>query len=77
MLIRQSSKKQEGQTSVEYVLLFAVMAVMILGLTRRLKEYLVGESDRCPNESIACKILDRMKGPNLFDGTYRYFTIRR
>ncbi len=48
---------KSGQTSVEYILLIAVVVVMINTVMQRVKEYVFAEQDNCTSESksLVCK----------------------
>ena len=53
-----SRVKESGQTSVEYILLFAVVIIMTLALMQQIKDRIIGDIDNCEsnNQSIGCKI---------------------
>lgn len=68
---------KNGQTSVEYVLMLAVVVLITLTTLGKVKDYMVGQED-CPNESLVCRFLsDGGLIGNYFRGDYQYFTIRR
>ena len=69
--------KQSGQTAVEYVILIAALSLIIISLSKKIKENLLGENGDCntpETKSFICEafslgLLDR-------DGGYRRFTLR-
>ena len=69
--------KESGQTTVEYVLFIAVISAVVITLSKKVKNHLLGEDGECNNPestSFVCEafnlgLLDR-------DGGYRYFTLR-
>lgn len=40
---------QRGQTGVEYILMVAVLALVIISLTGKIKTYLLGDDGTCAN----------------------------
>tara|TARA_B100000927_G_scaffold250923_1_gene215562 strand:- start:362 stop:586 length:225 start_codon:yes stop_codon:yes gene_type:complete len=70
-------KNNLGQTTVEYILFIAVITVVVITLSKKVKNHLLGEDGECNNPestSFICEafnlgLLDR-------DGGYRYFTLR-
>jgi hypothetical protein len=72
-----SKWRESGQTVVEYLFLFAVTVVMINGVGKKLKNFLVGPGGVCPNQSIVCKIIDKLQAPGNLSGNFRYFSVRK
>lgn len=68
--------KQNGQSSVEYILMLFVMATIVIGLSRRIKFLMFGPGE-CPNDSLICKMLGAYEAEGYLDGRYRYFTLKR
>lgn len=67
---------QRGQTAVEYMLLMVVIASIMGGVFGKVKTYFIG-TGRCPNNSFICRVIEINSGPDMFDGTYRFFTLSR
>ena len=69
-------KNNKGQTAIEYVILISVLSLIIINLSKRIKENLLGENGDCNNpevksficESFNLGLLDRANG-------YRRFTL--
>jgi len=70
---------EKGQTAVEYILLFAVVAVMLMSLMRYVQQRVLGNPDDCegqtgPNQSMTCKIYGIF---NSYTGDYSKFRYYR
>ena len=70
-------KKNSGQTTVEYILFVVVISVVVINLSKKVKEHLLGEDGTCTNpesKSFVCEAFNL----GLFDraGGYRFFTLR-
>ena len=52
------SLSKAGQTTVEYILLLAVIVAIVTSLSKTIKNYLIGPDGKCTgqaNESLVCK----------------------
>lgn len=69
---------KKGQTAVEYLFLTSVLVVMLMGISKKIQDYLIG-TGRCPSPAFICRLMDQYNGPGLFDtdSRFRYFTIRK
>ena len=70
-------KSEDGQTMVEYVLLIAFVAIITVGVFKKINDYLINNPDSFQN-----KYMDTYKkvlqGDNSsFSGQYKHFYIRR
>lgn len=70
---------QSGQTSLEYILLLAVVMFMIVNILGKVKDQLVAEQNPCPatDQSIGCTISRAVSSFGTSDETFRFFTLRR
>ena len=67
-----------GQTTVEYILLMAVIVAVITSLSKTIKSYLIGPDGKCTgasNESLICKAFNAggfLQGGSMF----RFFKLQ-
>ena len=71
--------KESGQTSVEYILMLAVVMIMIINILGAVKERLIAEQTPCPpnDDSIGCTIFRAVASFGTTDDNFRFFTLRR
>lgn len=70
-------KSEKGQTTVEYVLMIAVIAVVMTNLFKKLEGYLITNPDSFKNQYLG-GYKNMFGGDNgSFQGQYKWFTIRR
>ena len=68
--------KQLGQTSLEYIFLITVMALILFSITGQIQEWLVGQGQDCEvnPEPFVCRITTFM--PSRGYDNYRFFRFR-
>ncbi len=79
-IIRFSSQlRDRGQTSVEYILMIAVVAYMIITIMGNIRDQLIAEQTPCPanDTSIGCTISRAVSSFGSPDASFRFFQIRR
>lgn len=70
-------KNEKGQTSVEYILLLAVVMAVLSNLLPRIQEYLISNPNSLQN-TVLSGFGNTMEGfNNGFNGQYQRFTLRR
>lgn len=70
-------KNEKGQTTVEYILLIAVIVGIMLSVFQQLEEYLVTGPNSLQNKFIG-SFQKNISGRNSsFEGKYKYFRVRR
>lgn len=70
---------EAGQTSVEYILMIAVVAILIFSMMNKIRDNLLARTIPCPPEdrSLGCSISRSASTIGATDTTFRYFTLRR
>ena len=73
---------ESGQTSVEYILMLAVMVTLITSLMGIAKDRILGNVENCGagTASLACslqRIVNFGSNPGDTENNFRYFTLRR
>jgi len=73
------SGKQSGQTSIEYILLLAVVVFMITTIMKNVKNRFIAEQTPCPisDKSLGCMIARGISSFGTSDANFRYFQVRR
>jgi hypothetical protein len=74
--------ENKGQTSVEYIVLLAVIVFLVLAAGAKLKSRLIGDSETCEvgDTSFKCMIINEILNSGGFGGTppdFKHFTLRR
>ncbi|MBF0361716.1 MAG: hypothetical protein HQK49_11930 [Oligoflexia bacterium] len=68
----------KGQTAVEYILMFSVIAALCFSLTLKLKNFLIGNGDCSEgNDSYFCKIINKITGEGSLGGKFQRFRLRK
>jgi len=72
-------KNEKGQTSVEYVLLIAVMITIAVTFFGKLNEYIITNPDSVMNRYLGGfqRILGSPDGPSGVSGSYKRFRLPR
>lgn len=67
---------QKGQTSVEYIMLVGVMAVLAFSIMGQLRAWMVDENADCNQnpDALVCTVSEHL--PQRGYGNYRYFRFR-
>jgi len=71
--------REEGQTSVEYILLVAAMAVVIFSILGGLRTRILPSANPCPPEdtTLGCQLSRIVQSLGTTDPSFRYFRIRK
>ncbi|MCF8060248.1 MAG: hypothetical protein K9K67_13185 [Bacteriovoracaceae bacterium] len=72
-------QREEGQTSVEYILLVGAMAAVIFSILSNLRGRILPGSNPCPPEdrSMGCGLSRIVESLGTTDPNFRYFRIRK
>lgn len=72
---RRGSRGEKGQTTVEYILLIAMIVTVVISLGGRLKDHILSTDCNANPSSILC-LVKGVVDPEQAGG-YKYFTIMR